>query len=210
MPTGYTAGVADGSITEFDKFIWQLARGMGALVTMRDDPWDAPVPEAFEPSSYNADRLAEVRAERDRLYGLTDAEAQAEAAREYAEYLSARAKAAADHAARRDRYQAMLDRVRAWDGAPEGIKEFGIEQLERGMEFDCREPFTFYREPPTTSGVEWRKAALEKVGKDIEYHAVADAKERARTDSRNAWVAQLRNSLKNAPATSNGEEASRG
>lgn len=54
MPTGYTANVPDG-IT-FEQFVWQCARGMGALVMMRDEPTGAPIPERFEPSDYNAKR----------------------------------------------------------------------------------------------------------------------------------------------------------
>lgn len=65
MPTGYTANVHDG-IT-FEQFVWQCARGMGALVTMRDEPTGAPIPERFEPSDYNAKRLQEAKDELVRL-----------------------------------------------------------------------------------------------------------------------------------------------
>lgn len=201
MPTGYTAGVADGSVTEFEPFIWQLARGMGALVTMRDDHWDAPVPEAFEPSAYSADRLAELRTERERLYALSDAEAQAEADQEHSAYLAARGKYFADNAARRDRYEAMIAKVKAWTAAPEGIKEFALEQLERGLEFDCPTDPRYYREEPTRDGAEWKRGKLAKVGKSVEYHAEQDAKERARTEGRNAWLRQLRRSLEAARQT---------
>lgn len=50
MPTGYTADLHDGKDVTFDQFVKQCARGMGALVTLRDAPWDAPLPERFEPS----------------------------------------------------------------------------------------------------------------------------------------------------------------
>jgi hypothetical protein len=36
MPTGYTAAIKDG--ISFEKFVWDCARGMGALVMMRDEP----------------------------------------------------------------------------------------------------------------------------------------------------------------------------
>lgn len=195
MPTGYTAPVADGSITDLEPFVLQLARGMGALIMMRDSAWDAPIPEKFEPGTYSADRLKEAQAERDRIYKLTDAEAQAEADKEYAEALASEQQYLADKHAQRDRYQAMIYKVEAWEGAPEGIKEFGLQQLRDGMQFDCREPFQYYREVVQQTGQDWRTAALEKVNKDIEYHAVEDAKERVRTDGRNAWIAQLRASL---------------
>lgn len=89
----------------------------------------------------------------------------------------------------------MIEKLKTWEGAPEGIKEFGLEQLVRGMDFDCPEPFKYYREVVQQDGSAWKVAALAKVAKDIEYHSVEDAKERARTDGRNAWLAQLRASL---------------
>jgi hypothetical protein len=198
MPTGYTAAVADGTITELTPFAMQLARGMGATVMMRDEPWDTPIPERFEPSAYNADRLAEACAERDRLYAMTDSEAEKAALVEYEEDCAARDKYFADKRAQRERYDAMIAKVREWQGAPEGIKEFGLEQLERGREFDCAEPFTYWKDIELLSGADWRRTQIEKVQKDIEYHTVEDAKERARTEGRNAWLAQLRASLEAA------------
>lgn len=200
MPTGYTAAVVDGSLTELEPFIWQLARGMGALITMRDDPHDAPIPERFEPSDYNAKRLSEAQAERDRLYAMTDFDCEVAARMEATAYDERVAKHRAEKAEQRQRYQSMIDKVRAWQGAPEGIKEFGLEQLARGMEFDCPEPFTWYEDRPSEDGSVWRSGKLAKVARDIEYHSAEDAKERARVDGRNAWLAQLRRSLAKAEA----------
>lgn len=194
MPTGYTAGVVDGTITELTPFAMQLARGMGALVSMRDDPWDAPVPEKFEPSSYNADKHAEALARRDALYAMTDAEADAAAEAEYQSDLASKAKYLASKAEQRERYAAMIAKVEAWQGAPEGIKEFALEQLRSGMTFDCGK-VSYWKEPTLLTGAEWRKCQLEEVAKDILYHSAEDAKERARTEGRNAWLAQLRKSL---------------
>jgi len=59
MPTGYTYPVVEGKITEFSDFALSCARAFGALITMRDDPHDTPIPETFEPSDYNAKKLAE-------------------------------------------------------------------------------------------------------------------------------------------------------
>jgi len=201
MPTGYTAAVVDGSITELEPFVWQLARGMGALVSMRDEPWGAPVPERFEPSQYNAERLAEARAEQHRLRVMTSKEAQAAAVAEVAECERNKADYFARRNAERQRYEAMITKVQAWERAPEGIKEFALEQLHRGMEFDCPlDAEKYYSECPTRDGDEWRRLKLEKCEKDIIYHAAEQAKEDARIEGRNAWLAQLRASL-TPPAT---------
>ena len=49
MPTGYTAPVQDGKIVTLKDFAWCCARGMGALVTMREAPSDAEIPRAVLP-----------------------------------------------------------------------------------------------------------------------------------------------------------------
>lgn len=199
MPTGYTASVADGTVTDLATFAMQLARGMGACITMRDAPSDAPIPEKFEPHDYHAKRLEEARTELERLYAMSEDEAQSEADKEYAEFLADRDRAEGRHATQRSNYEAMIANVEAWTGAPEGIKEFALEQLRTGMDFDCRGPFSYWREGPPEIGTEWRRAKLEKAQKDVEYHTIEDAKERTRTEGRNAWLAQLRASLKATP-----------
>lgn len=57
MPTGYTAGVKDGTVTDFKAFVMQCARAFGALIDMRDDPSDVPIPKSFAPSSYGKNIL---------------------------------------------------------------------------------------------------------------------------------------------------------
>lgn len=195
MPTGYTADVADGTITDLKSFVMRLARGMGALVTMRDDAWDAPVPEKFEPGTYNAKKLIESRAERDRLQAMTNAECDAAAQAEAAAHDASEAEAKASHKERRAHYQAMIGKVEAWEGAPEGIKEFGMQQLREGMQFDCREPFKYWSERPSEDGAAWKAKRLAEVARDMMYHAKGQAEEEDRTAGRNAWLSQLRASL---------------
>jgi hypothetical protein len=195
MPTGYTAAVADGTITDLRTFALQCARGMGALIMMRDEPHDAPIPERFEPSDYNAVALDAAKAERQSLYDMTNDEADAAAEAEFAEKTKVKQKRLADRAEQRARYQNMIDLVKPWERAPDGLKEFMLGQLHESMEFDCPERDTYWDEPVLLTGSEWRKAKLAKVERDILYHAEHDAKERARTESCNTWIAQLRSAL---------------
>ena len=60
MPTGYTAKIADGQT--FEEFILSCARAFGALVEMRDEPADAPIPEEFKPSAYHTTQIGVARA----------------------------------------------------------------------------------------------------------------------------------------------------
>lgn len=195
MPTGYTADVADGTTTDLKTFAMKLARGMGALLPMRDDPLDAPVPEKFEPSTYNKDKLIEVKAERLRVIALEGSELEAEYDAAWNEASKRKSDALDTHIAQSVRYRAMIKQVEGWLGAPEGIKEFGLEQLRRGLEFDCREPFKYYGETLPGNAYEWKDQKLAQLKKDIEYHAKAYAEECERTASRNVWLEQLQESL---------------
>lgn len=196
MPTGYTAAVVDGTITDLRSFALQCARGMGALVTMRDDPWNAPIPERLEPSTYNADRLAEVQAELADLRAMGPAKWQQAADDELAERRAAYEKAKADNIEQRRRYDAMIALVEAWEGAPEGLKPFMLEQLHTGRDFDCPAEWKWYGAPldPMT-GDEWKAQREQELMRQSAHHAAEHQKEVDRTEGRNAWIAQLRASL---------------
>lgn len=195
MPTGYTADVLDGTITELEPFVWQLARGMGALITMRDAASDTPVPERFEPSQYNNEHLTRLRAERDQIRALTADEADAGACADVLAYDTSRERYLAEKVEGRQRYLDMIAKLEAWDCAPEGIKEFGLDQLQQSLDFDCPENPTYYGERPSEIGEEWRRQKLAKVEQDILFHTRQQAEEEARTEGRNAWLAHLRRSL---------------
>lgn len=196
MPTGYTSAVADGKITDLRSFALLCARGMGALVMMRDEPYDAPIPERFEPSDYYAKRLAEAKAERDRLYAMSDDEAEQAARASYAEKVAAKEKWLADKRERRARYLSMIEKVERWQRAPDGLKEFMLDQLRQSMEHDCPENCLYYNEPIQLSGPEWKRDQLQRIGEEILRSASEQAMEVERTEGRNAWIAQLRASLK--------------
>ena len=83
MPTGYTAIIDDNPKVSFSDFVLRCARGMGACITMREEPNDTPIPERFEPSDYYRDRVERLRGTLARLSSMSDADAQAEADAEY-------------------------------------------------------------------------------------------------------------------------------
>lgn len=195
MPTGYTAAVADGTVTDLKTFALRLARGMGAIVTMRDAPRDAIIPESIEPDGYYAERVASLTAKLAELEAMTveqaSAAAQADAEQFDADFVEARQR----HLDKRDRYLAMIAKVEAWQGAPEGIKEFGLNQLTESLAFDCSEPFTFWRTRPATDGAEWLAKQKANVLYELEYATKNKVDEDARIAERNAWLAQLHRSL---------------
>jgi len=195
MPTGYTSAVVDGSVTTLREFALMTARGMGALITMRDEPHDAPIPMRLEPSTaYHDERLALARARLAELEAMDEPARNAACDAYNADIEAQRQRVIAENDQTRNRYNAMLAQVVPWEGAPEGLKEFMVEQLMKGRDFDCDdEPAKYLPKPKSIP--EWYREQLDKAAHDIGYHEEERAKEIARTAQRNAWLAKLHASL---------------
>lgn len=193
MPTGYTAGVANGTVTDLRTFALHCARGMGALVTMRDMPFDAPIPDRFEPRDYHRKAYEGAKSELDRVMGLTDERCIDEATKEYDAEIAELEKSRSDNLARRERYENMISVVERWEGSPDGIKAFMLSQLRESLKFDCTE---YERPAPKLmTGSQWRYSRLAELEESIAHHATEHEKEVERVELRNAWVAQLMASL---------------
>lgn len=195
MPTGYTAGLYEGE-QSFEDFVWRVARGMGVLITMRDAPQDAPIPDHFEPSDYHEKALAEAKATLRRLSTLSEADAEAEAIAHYEEVVERQREAEERTAALRQRYEDMLERVQAWEPPTAdhvGLKDYMIEQLTQSIEFDCGG--RGFDPPRRRTAQEWVEEQQAGAEYDVTYHAAEHAKEVERAEGRTAWVQALRDGL---------------
>jgi len=198
MPTGYTAGVQNGTVADFKTFAMQCARAFGALIDMRDSPADAPIPEEQKPSEYHVEAIAKAEGNLAELrnMGLEERAAAWRAARTAAELR--RDEYRAERVQQEERYRAMLAEARAWSpptAEHQGLKDFMVKQLSESIEFDCRPP---HYDPTSSVGdspLEWWDSQIAAVQRDIEYHREEDAKERLRVAGRNRWVNELRRSL---------------
>lgn len=196
MPTGYTAAVADG-IT-FEQFVLRCSRAMGALILMRDEPMDAPIPDRFEPSDYHQKKIEEATALIAKLDGMDGEEVETLASEDF----DAEMKRYTDRIAKdrdlRGKYEAMLGQVQAWTPPTkdhEGFKTFMVKQLQESIEFDCNERYYDERRPQKKTGEQWLDEQIANARRDIEYHTKNHAEEVERTEGRNAWLEALRGSL---------------
>src|SRR5687768_6886698 len=109
MPTGYTHPVVDGKITEFNDFALSCARAFGALITMRDDAMDAPIPEEFKPeTNYHDDRIAADTKRMGEIQAMTLADANTAALEVHRAALASRSKYLAEKETEAGRINAML------------------------------------------------------------------------------------------------------
>lgn len=195
MPTGYTASIAEG--ISFKDFVMQCSRAMGALVMMRDEPFDAPIPERFEPSSYHAERLADAEKDLAWYMNMADSEAERERLKEFEASMDSREKCIKSANELRAKYEAMRQQVAAWEPPTpdhEGLRDFMLQQIDESIKFDCNT--SYYGEPELYSTRGWRDIKIMKARRDIEYHTAEQAKEVEHTEQRNAWLKALRDSLK--------------
>ena len=192
MPTGYTAAVQSGEITTLDAFAFRCARAFDALITMRDEPLDAPIPERLEPNTdYHDKKLAEAMERLNELTKLTPEQAEFRAHQAYEEAVAAYMRCKEDKAEEFERYETMLAKVISWS-VPEklaDLKKFMVEQLQESIRFDCGyEP----AEPARVDGAAWLASEIKDASDDVAHHAKRRAEEIARTTARNEWLAALR------------------
>lgn len=190
--TGYVHGMLDDNQT-FEQFVMSCARAFGALILMRDDPKDAPIPEEFKPDGYYYESVIKAQAEMDRINSLTPQELAAEASakreaaiREYEEGKRL------DEAEQR-RVGEMRARVEAWTpptAEHANIKSFMLEQL---WKYKPSEDYgKEQREAPTAVYAERIK---QNAKESLAYAKESLDKQEILCASRTLWVKQLRESL---------------
>jgi hypothetical protein len=195
MPTGYTNNVSTGEVTEFRTFVLQCARAFGALIAMRDEPQDAPIPDKLEPYPWNKDQLNKAQTSLSELLTLTPEQVELQAFRTYNEQLQAYFQFEKERNTIQARYELMLVKVRAWivpSTDHKKLKQFMIDQLEKSIKSECSYSLP---EPKRLSGSDWLANMISELERTITYHSSEWENEVKRTEERNSWLAILRNSL---------------
>jgi len=194
MPTGYTSSVVDGQVTEFRDFALQCARAFGALVTMREDPWDTPIPDKIEPSSYYADQIKEDELQLKVVLSMTDAECDNAAVIEHNQQKARIENSLAKAQLENERICAMLEKVSAW-GPPSPdhveMKDFMLKQLNMSIN-----DLQYYEKMSRKlDGREWREKTVNELKRKIEYNTKHHIDELNRAAKRTRWIQQLKESL---------------
>lgn len=197
MPTGYTADVQSGKVTDFSEFALDCARAFGACITMRDEPSGTPIPDAFTANtSYHDNALSAAREAMSEALDLTDGQCEERAEAEHTNAVAAHHERMAEKEQQRIRYQKMLEPAEAWVPPTEEhkkFKNFMVTQLRESIDFDCGK--SYYTHPDKLTGHQWRKNQIDKANRDIEYHTEERQKEIERVSNRNEWLRALRQSL---------------
>lgn len=201
MPTGYTAAVQSGEITEFADYAMNCARAFGALLDMRDAPAGAEIPDEIIPSDYHyvQQKAAEQQLKIfNELSGAAlTAKYEEKCASDTKEYLERKERKLAEH----ERYLLMLKKAKDFEAPTpehENFAKFLVEQLEQSIEFDCFE----VSEPEQETYHQWKATTRENYIRSIEFHRSAFAEEVQRAKDKTKWLNQLRNAIAGEPSCS--------
>lgn len=194
MPTGYTYQVENGEITTLEQYAMTCARAFGALITMRDDPMDKPIPENFEPNTkYYDEHIERASAALQELPSLGVEECDARAKAEFDAAMASHIKGEKERYEQKVRYANMKEMVTAWKvpSALQELKNFMIQQIDESTKFG-----DYKADPPVRlTGEKWREKELEKASRDLAYYTKERDKEIERVKGRNQWLADLRAAL---------------
>lgn len=193
MPSGYTSTLHDGE-QSFPDFALTCARAFGALITLRDESIDAPIPDTIEPSTWAAEQAEKDRARIAEIEAWTEVEADDAAHRAWHSAWTRWNEQRIKTEARRARYQAMLTQVRAWQPPTAEhveMKRFMVDQLTESLRWDCYET----AEPTEMTGTEYALAEVDRARRDLARHLDDQEQENERAAGRTAWIQALRQSL---------------
>jgi hypothetical protein len=198
MPTGYTAVLCEKG-QSFQDFAIRCAHAFGALIELRDEPLDAPIPDNIGDSSYYEKALAGAIAKRDELAAMTPEQA-AEHGRQLREQDIQRLnKTIAEHIVIRDRLAVMVKQVKGWlppTKDHDGLKKFMLQQLETSS--SDGDPSYFEKAlagAKERSAEDYHLAEVRQAEQDIEYYRKKAAEDDARNKERREWISALRQSL---------------
>jgi hypothetical protein len=196
MPTGYTADVADGKVTDFRTFALRCARAFGATIMQRDDPMDEP-PRLREPSDYYPKAVAEAEQRLAELNAMTPDEMARAARADYEQRMASHRESEARKIETRNRYHAMLAEVVQWQPPTSEhveFKNFMVKQLRESIDFDCAE----WPAPLPMAPVEWWTNAVEATTRRLVSARQSLEREREAVDGTNQWITALYDSLSDA------------
>ena len=198
MPTGYTADVQSGKVTEFSDFALQCARAMGACISQRDEGYGPP--ELEEQSNYYEDRVKEATREKDKLDAMSMSEAIEEFTKESEAQIKRCREGIEEKQKQKERYESMIAKVEAWTPPSSehvGLKEFMLSQLRDSIGFDCSGRYyeDALRDLQSKTPEDWLEQQKEAVNRNLEYYTNSLKKESERVEGRNLWKTQLFESL---------------
>ena len=192
MPSGYTAYVKDGA--SFKDFALLCSRNFGAVLHMKDDSL-SPKVEYAKVSSYYKDEIKKFKKELKILSNYTKAEMTVEYEKDNLNEIILYNERIKSMNKQMNSYKSMLVKAKEWNPPSEdheNLKEFMISQLEETINFDFYEII----KPVKKGKYVWIYDKIKNLNENIKYYEEMYLKEKARVKRNNAWIKELKDSLK--------------
>ena len=195
MPSGLTCKIYEGTDLSLRDFALRCATQFGGFYQVteqgsKDLPMTEPPVLVVEKYRYEWYEKAKEKA----LYWLNVEKDPELAQKLYQEYVDSRVEQKVDFQERdrdlRDRYQAMYDKIDAWDVAEpyKNIKELMLKQIKESMDHDCPEDGLKYYDYPIPSFDDWLQGQISFACKDVEYQEEALQKAIKSVAETNAYI----------------------
>lgn len=203
MPTGYTQGIIDGEITEFEEFAKLCMRAFGASIHMREqslrEDW-----KPRTPSTYHKDRLEQAEKELEELENTSDEELREREVKRIGEVLEVEKASIEDKFMLRDTLEEFLIEINKWEPPTpdhEAYKDFMIQQIEDTIDWDTSVQYnkvninSSKKRLSDINNIDLRKEKKESIENSIEFHKSEYEKELERCKDANEWAEHVINSL---------------
>jgi len=201
MPTGYTAGILDGTTKDFKQFAKQCSRAF--IIHLRDEPMDSEYKDR-EPSDYHLKELEKAKEKLKEVELLTDDEIATQRKSELIDSKKYHIKGEQKQKDDKKKMELFLSEAKAY--APptkthKGIGSFMIEQLEKTIDFDCSGTYhtnalkTIDSDIENVNAIELRAEMKTDALKDIDRHTKEYNKDLKRCEEHNKWYNDFIESL---------------
>ena len=193
MPTGYTAGILDGTTKDFNQFAKHCSRAY--IMHLRDEPMDSEYKKR-EVSDYHIKEIEKAKAELKQADSLSDEELIIQEKNRLIDskkyHLDREEKIKND----KIKLESFLEKAKSYIPPTEkhqGIADFMIEQIEKTIEFDCNSSYHIDELKTIDSKIEKvnaddiRSEMKVKATKDIAYHTKEHEADVKRCREHNQW-----------------------
>lgn len=200
MATGYTHQLLKNPNMTFQEFALICSRAMGALVMMRDDDSDAPIPTSFKPSDFHVKSLRSVHGKMGRLTQLTGSQKENFARKNILRDIKYHLEAIEEAKVAAKVYTRMLNEVQKWNAPSkdhEGMKKFMEEQITSSIGYDADPKYHYeaLAKYAKFTSKNWMKEYRAKLQWELDYHTKEQKQEVERANVRTKWIQNLFTSI---------------
>lgn len=177
------------------------AKAFGALVHMRDDPGNTPIPDEIPLDLYHKNQIEEAKKELIKVKKMTISECKKIAIKEFNKSVKYNKDQIKIKIERKKRYEKILSQAKDYKPpTPEhnNFKAFMISQITDSMVYDCNTKYDEDKlDKGPLTGKQWKAERIDGIDYDIRYHTKEWDIEVKSNKDRNKWLKLLRMSLEN-------------